>query len=236
MRIIAIGDLHGKTIWKDIIEKESFDIVVFIGDYFDCFEKITPIEQLQNFKEIIEFKESNPDKVKVLIGNHDFQYIWTISERYSGFQDIGNVLFGPDIDDAIKNDLLQACFIHDDIIFSHAGFATDWCENILGNKTPGNNDLFETLVNDMLKFQPSVFGFTPCGFAYSPYGDDETQTPIWIRPRALKRNRIPNYRQVVGHTAKDRIDLNAEIIVIDVLDKVNEYLIVNDGIFGIGKL
>ncbi len=36
MKTIVIGDIHGRTSWKDIIEKEqTWDKVIFIGDYFD---------------------------------------------------------------------------------------------------------------------------------------------------------------------------------------------------------
>ena len=36
MKIIALGDIHGRTIWKQIISKEIFDRMAFIGDYFDA--------------------------------------------------------------------------------------------------------------------------------------------------------------------------------------------------------
>jgi len=38
MRIIALGDTHGRTDWKQITARERFDKVVFIGDYFDTHE------------------------------------------------------------------------------------------------------------------------------------------------------------------------------------------------------
>ena len=51
MKIIAIGDLHGRTLWKYIVSKVDFDVVVFIGDYFDTHENISPVQQIKNFKE-----------------------------------------------------------------------------------------------------------------------------------------------------------------------------------------
>ena len=39
MKTIVIGDIHGRTIWKQIvIENPDFDKLVFIGDYFDSFD------------------------------------------------------------------------------------------------------------------------------------------------------------------------------------------------------
>ena len=68
MKTIVIGDIHGRTIWKQIVRHNTFDKVVFEGDYFDSFD-ISVKDQLKNFNEIIKFKERFPDKVVLLIGN-----------------------------------------------------------------------------------------------------------------------------------------------------------------------
>ena len=56
MKTVVIGDVHGRSLWKLIVNQENPDRVIFIGDYFDSFE-ISGVEQIQNFKEIIEYKE-----------------------------------------------------------------------------------------------------------------------------------------------------------------------------------
>ena len=38
MRTLVLGDIHGKTIWKDIIKKENPDKVIFLGDYVTTHE------------------------------------------------------------------------------------------------------------------------------------------------------------------------------------------------------
>lgn len=71
MKIIALGDIHGRDIWKDIVKKESdADKIVFVGDYVDTHDNISPYKQVDNFKEIVEYKKENKDKVILLIGNH----------------------------------------------------------------------------------------------------------------------------------------------------------------------
>lgn len=85
MKTIVLGDTHGRTDWKRIID-QSFDRVIFIGDYVDTHESITPIEQIDNLREIIMFKQKYLDEVILLIGNHDYHYWPTISECYSGYQ------------------------------------------------------------------------------------------------------------------------------------------------------
>ena len=69
MRIIAIGDIHGRTIWKDIVNQE-FDLCVFLGDYVDSHDEIPAKQQVDNLLDILEFKEHNSNKVILLRGNH----------------------------------------------------------------------------------------------------------------------------------------------------------------------
>ena len=37
-KLVAIGDVHGRNTWKQIVEQEQPDTVVFVGDYFDSFD------------------------------------------------------------------------------------------------------------------------------------------------------------------------------------------------------
>lgn len=52
MKIIAIGDTHGKSVWKEVVNKEldNCDKFIFIGDYFDCYGKLTQAQEIDNFK------------------------------------------------------------------------------------------------------------------------------------------------------------------------------------------
>lgn len=70
MRIIILPDIHGRVWWKDILDKEHYDLVVFLGDYVSTHQDITGEAQINNLKNILDFKESNPDKVILLRGNH----------------------------------------------------------------------------------------------------------------------------------------------------------------------
>ena len=70
MKTLALGDIHGKTIWKDIIKKENPDRVIFLGDYVTTHEGISSKIQIANLEEILDYKESNYEKVILLRGNH----------------------------------------------------------------------------------------------------------------------------------------------------------------------
>ena len=54
---IYIGDIHGRDIWKEIVEQhKDADNIVFIADYFDSFD-IPGTVQLRNARDIVEFKK-----------------------------------------------------------------------------------------------------------------------------------------------------------------------------------
>ena len=237
MRIIAIGDTHGRTSWKQIIANETFDKVVFIGDYFDTHEKtISPQQQMANFKDIIAFKEAFMNKVVLLFGNHDFHYLRTTNEHYSGFQNLAKTDIQELLHEAVDKKLLKMCFIHENLLFTHAGLTKTWKQKMLGNRDV--KDLSQE-INDLFFYQPNSFKFTS-GENYSPIGDDITQSPIWVRPNSLFIDGVEGYIQVVGHTQVSKIELKRkttikEVVLIDVLGTSGEYLIWNDFRLSVGK-
>ena len=57
-KVIGIGDTHGRVLWKDIVSKEKdADKIIFIGDYFDTHYDISVDQQIENFKEILDFQK-----------------------------------------------------------------------------------------------------------------------------------------------------------------------------------
>ena len=76
-KILFIGDVHGRDGWIDIANEalRNFRHVVFLGDYVDSFH-LRPVIIKHNLEAIIGFKIQNPDKVTLLLGNHDWAYIY----------------------------------------------------------------------------------------------------------------------------------------------------------------
>jgi hypothetical protein len=238
MKLVFIGDIHGRDTWKAITTVEpDADHFVFIGDYFDSLD-ISPVLQLQNIKEIIEFKKANLDRVTLLIGNHDHHYL--VKERYSGYNTIlqwdANWLLTDN-----KN-LFQIAYQFDNVICSHAGLSPIWLSNILGLWS--KHDVIERL-NEHYKYRMDDFNFSNEKPYPNPYGDDVTQGPLWIRPNSLmKANKgddgfKKNYIQIVGHTQQDDIyksfthsvkAMGGKYYLIDTLH-MGGYLVYEDGIF-----
>ena len=225
MKIIALGDTHGRLNWKDIVAKETdVDKVVFIGDYFDTHDDVTPEQQINNFLEIVEYKRANMDKVVLLIGNHDFHYMGFIPETYSGYQYGASKRINEILKEALADKLLQMCFVHDIFVFTHAGVTKTWAKSA----DIDLNDL-ENSINEKFFTQPRYFGFT-MGDNWSQTGNDVTQPPIWVRPQSLLSDAISDVVYVVGHTTVQRLGLMKELpnlILIDCLGTTGEYLYID---------
>lgn len=226
MRVIAIGDTHGRTDWKQIVSNTEFDKCVFIGDYFDTHEEISVEQQKSNFADLIEYKKANMDKVVLLFGNHDYHYLRSVNETYSGFQGWHHkVHISEMLDNALDADLMQMCFTYNNYIFTHAGVTKTW----LMNNGYTDEEPIESFINDLFKYKPLSFGFTE-GINYSPYGDDVCQTPIWVRPQSLYIDCLDNFIQVVGHTEQEQLKIiDNKIVLIDTIGTSGQFLCINDG-------
>ena len=71
MKTIVLGDIHGRTVWKTIMDREQPDRMIFLGDYVSSHENIVSDQQIDNFMEILVAKEQQPQKFVLLRGNHD---------------------------------------------------------------------------------------------------------------------------------------------------------------------
>ena len=238
---IIIGDIHGRSIWKDIIKKENPDRIIFIGDYFDSFDILGP-QQSKNFQEIIDYKENTDKEVILLIGNHDYQYTPSATEEYSGHQGaVGKIIINHLLQGS--KDHLQMAYQFDNILCTHAGVTEEFLlRSGWDDTTPITDHL-----NELWKYTPKVFEFgyyIPDTEYKQENGDDIRQSPIWVRPRSLMKNAQrfkQDIIQVVGHTAQNQIDIKGKATggryyFIDTLGTSGEYLIVKDGLITSNKL
>jgi hypothetical protein len=248
MKTVVIGDVHGRSLWKLIVHQENPDQVIFIGDYFDSFD-IKGADQLNNFLDIIEYKKSSGKEVIMLIGNHDYHYFPEVGDNgTSGYQSIFSYQISPVIDS--NREHLQMVYQMDEFLFSHAGVSSAFMDSVFGI----NGWKTDTIVNDLnelFKYKPLSFEF---GMAVSikkmsyldPYGDNEEQSPIWIRPRSLmaaNRNTLrKQVIQIVGHTQVKKLDIDGAMksaggryYLIDCQDTTGEYLIIQNGELSVGQ-
>lgn len=226
MTKLIIGDIHGRQDWKTIVDQD-FDQVIFLGDYVSTHENISEQQQIDNLKDIIQFKKDNIDKVALLRGNHEMDHLkYPWAERCGYFPKVADYMY------SIKDEFLrltQWIYIDEDIetIFSHAGVSQVWMDN---SKIKH--------IYDINTLEPSqLFGFTPTGM-WDMCGTSITQPPTWIRPQQLAICNVQGWDQVVGHTPviksivniKECVKGKRNIWLCDALH-LNQYLMINDNEF-----
>ena len=236
MKTLILGDTHGRSNWKLAIHQEQPGRVIFIGDYFDSFE-FSGVEQIDNFKQIIQYKTDNPQvEVVLLIGNHDHHYFPEIGYTgTSGYQ----AGVGHSITQVIDENRhhLQIAYGFGDYLFTHAGVSPVFMDQVFGSDDWSIESVVVDL-NELFRYKPKAFQFN--GFESS--GDSPSQTPIWIRPRSLmsankkhKKGLKKDYIQIVGHTQMQKIDLigsdkftGGRYYFIDTMDTSGDYLVIQD--------
>ena len=136
MKILIIPDVHGSHNWEIAQKKiDEVDFVVFLGDYFDAWENVWD-DQGENFQAICKFKRKYPNKVILLIGNHDWSYV--SGSRY-GSNCSGHQHNKASIIRALlmaNMDIIDLAFECDGWVFSHAGFsktAVSYMKEIMGD-------------------------------------------------------------------------------------------------------
>lgn len=237
MKTLVLGDIHARDCWIDILEKESPDKVIFMGDYVSTHDKVSEEHQCKVLDDILNFKENNPDKVVLLRGNHDTQHLGYVWAQCSGY-------FPKVFEHMVRIekrflDLTQWVYIQDGLIFSHAGISKDFWD-YLGIGEPTEENILK--INNL---EPSkLFGFTPNHFS-DCYGDSVTQPLTWIRPEALLVSHLDGWGYVVGHTrmphklgdvivtidddVKKRLGITmTELWFVDALPE--HYMVIEDGV------
>lgn len=224
MKTIVLGDIHGRTCWYDIIQKENPDRVIFMGDYVSTHEKYTVEQQCSNLEDILNFKEGFGEDCILLRGNHDMQHlVYSWAECSGYFPHVAKWMAG--VKDRFLK-LTQWVYIQDDIVFSHAGISQDfWNYLNLGDPTKEN-------ILKINEIEPSaIFGFTPNRVS-DYYGDSTTQPLTWIRPGTLIFCAIPGWNQVVGHTRLNEKESKIGNICISaretLLDDVKDRIIIDE--------
>lgn len=203
MKIIAIGDLHGKNFWKTI-NPQSYDKIVFLGDYVDAFN-IKDEDILVNLMEIILFKNTYPDKVILLIGNHDAQYMYS-EFRCSGFRlsmflTLKQLFFE-------NYDLFQIAFQigepyeNDQYLFTHAGICSYWYKKYKHLLEKYQNFPLADALNGMFNNSTTRALFAEVGTSRG--GWNHVGSPLWADMFEIDHTYLKGYHQIVGHNATFR--------------------------------
>lgn len=208
--VLVIPDVHGRNFWKPAVEKYAAKVrkIIFTGDYHDPYEKegISRKTSIENFEHILSFYEANKDKTVLLLGNHDYHYIFDVGSTWSRF-DKANLsrlreMFGE------YKDVFNLA--HEEIIgdktylFTHAGLMQDWSkkyEDIIGGEPTVDN--LNALLPDN-KGEEALMAMSSYRMMFST---DKTGSIIWsdVRERFRKDyTKDTEKYQVFGHTLLEK--------------------------------
>lgn len=198
-KITAIGDVHGSTKWRDIVNSNKDSKIVFLGDYLDPCGRYDVDEILYNLISIIEFKRNNMDRVVLLLGNHDLHYISSEVEPCTRF----DVHLAHRAESLFKGNirLFQYAYQMNNIIFTHAGISHRWFEkNFKGNIS---HNIAEQLNNPANKQLETLYYI---GEARG--GESGRIGGIFWADRSELKDPLHGFTQVVGHNrVEDIIEL-----------------------------
>ena len=196
--IIVIGDVHGRTSWRKIVERHTGCRFVFLGDYCDPYEKMPGEAVLDNLREIIQFKQLHPDEVVLLLGNHDVHYTEDRAPIGSRF----DLELAWQLEEILttNKDLFQCAYSERGILFAHAGVSEAWFLQSFGGDADGDADgdvasQLNARAEDKVLYHCGAVrrGPHPHGGIYWA-GKSEMQCPL------------RGTTQVVGHTRTDGVE------------------------------
>jgi hypothetical protein len=228
----TIGDLHGHNTWLQIIEQNpDIDVWILIGDYVDS-KHLSNETILDNLRAIIEFKKKHPDRIILLWGNHDIQYLFLpdaqLKYRCDGFR--------PEISEDLRmifNDnrnLFQVAYQVNLYLWTHAGISIQWAKELndycsehglkqMSSMADFLNELNESRHREVLH---------QIGWSRSRFPSKKSGGITWADRDETKNDFISGVHQIVGHTRVqkiERIERNSmsSITYVDCLGAVKDF-------------
>lgn len=223
MRIKIIGDIHGEVEWNNYSNFDDCDLIVFMGDYVDS-KSINRFRIIENLNNIIKFKKNNMDKVILLLGNHDNQYLYLYDTSYrcSGF----DIVIAQQLHETfnLNKHLFQNAFQSNNWLFTHAGIRDNWFKNKF--KGDINKNIAEQLNNPKDKI--NILNYC----SYHRGGDKQESGIFWCDKQELNKP-LKNFNQIVGHNMVENIKIynnhkyNTVIYFVDCLLNYEKPIIIN---------
>ena len=210
--LLIIPDIHGRLFWISVTRKYPELPVIFLGDYLDpytYYEDILPSEALANFKEILDFKKSNMDRVTFLLGNHDIHYFdkdMNSSRKDKEHYEEIHQIFSENL--SLFKLAMTVRTEAKDFLFTHAGIDIGWLRHRMPEVNPNDvHDICKSL-NDKLITEESLYDFVFNGLmdvSASRWGYARYPSPVWTdeTDHQYMRERLPNVYQVFGHTQQE---------------------------------
>ena len=198
-----------------------YDKIIFVGDYVDSFD-VGNVEMKKNLEDIIFFKKTCPDKVVLLLGNHDISYI-VPNQECSGFRptmkwDLADIF--------TKNaNLFKLAHQIGNVLWTHAGVTVGWWKEFEKEMYDPASRFIEVARDNIGANFADILNLGWDMKLESIYNVDHISGgfqmwagPLWVRPHVLNKNAMGGIKQIVGHTPQAAIWECENVVYIDCLE------------------
>jgi predicted phosphodiesterase len=211
-KIMFIGDIHGVPDWEQIAKDalKQFYEIVFLGDYVDSFHVKTG-EQLYNLNNICIFARKNKERVTLLLGNHDYAYIYNhpgiSGHQYHNIHDFKK-MFQDNID------LFQMAWGYTNpntkkyTLATHAGLTARFWNHFLVPETKEGGFVHkitegkEVPIHEVLNYLQDKDLLWKVG---SARGGSGTPGILWADYTEVLEDRLEGINQIFGHTPQPSV-------------------------------
>jgi len=215
MRVCFIGDVHGHDEWHEpMADALARGLnVVFIGDYLDSFT-VDGVSIYDNLSDILEMKRKYPDRITLLLGNHEYVYMMNKIATTTG----GNSALAHDYYLLLNSnwDLFDLAWgyqgEHEYYLATHAGLTNEYYKKFILPEINNLNTSIGQLASDNVVLH-KMLNFFKDKFSILWQVGTRTEFPtgpgsiIWADRIELLKDPFKNINQIVGHTALYSIDI-----------------------------
>ena len=229
IKYLLLPDVHGRDFWMKPVHEvlENSDAhIVFLGDFLDPykFEWDDGVDYqriaIERFKEIIELKKANPDRITLLLGNHDASYaidirICECRTDYHNYAEIEKLFK--------DNRELFQLGIHieaggKEFDITHAGIFKEWAISTWGDEAKDQDfDVIGRLNKAWLEEDYKILDRLGVYDHYRGWGGVSHASPVWsdIRSWVMTSLEDTYHYNIVGHTMSSFAAGNRAIMCID---------------------
>jgi len=224
MRLLAIPDLHGKTVWQQVAPA-AYDKIIFLGDYVDDHGDHSDEEIFNNLLRILAFRQAHPEKVVLLLGNHDVHYLHYPHYRASRFRESMRErlqgLF------TRHRAVFQVAYAAGNYLFTHAGVSATWWEWMQEKAFALRLSADLPLPERLNALMDSIDRRYLYGAGFARQGPYPCGGVVWADFSETCDDPLPGYHQVVGHSPQPHLrrfgDDRTSITYTDVLRERVEF-------------
>jgi hypothetical protein len=206
MGIIIIPDVHGRPFWRKAVMDNPEDDYLFLGDYLDPypFDEIDGREAFCGLEDILALWRKHPDKVTLLLGNHDLHYLHyeLKGSRYDMLHAGRNAKFFRQHEEAFRL-AYERTVGGQRFLFTHAGVGKKWIDGLVPEAP--EELITAAFLNDCYRKVPAFINAL-ADVSYYRGGARQYGSCVWadLQEQGELSNQLTSVVQVFGHTMVSR--------------------------------